>query len=146
MFGKVTIYPKYDVVSRDLLFAYLHRYHNDVKGLYRPKNPLDICAESQRIADDIFEGNDAAANYHILQRAIRARGTVIPAMFSAYLNVTNNIQYFGSAYNDELSNVIETGILVKIDEVYEEKKLRYIAPYIEYLKTFIASRKQRRNK
>ena len=54
-------------------------------------------------------------------------------MFSAYLNITNELQFFGNAVNDELSNVFETGIMVDLDTVYQEKKERYINPYIKWL-------------
>ena len=82
-----------------------------------------------------FEGTDKQENYHTLQRAIREQGTVIPPMFSAYLNLTNDLQFFGNAVNDELANVYETGIMVDLETVYEEKKIRYINPYVEWLKT-----------
>ena len=59
-------------------------------------------------------------------------------MFSAYLNITNDLYFFGNAINDELANVYETGIMVDLDTVYPEKKERYITPYIAWL----ASQKQ----
>jgi hypothetical protein len=56
-------------------------------------------------------------------------------MFSAYLNLTNDLLFFGNAMNDELANVYETGIMVDLHTVYEEKKTRYIAPYVEWLQS-----------
>ena len=64
---------------------------------------------------------------------MREQGTVIPPMFSAYLNITNDLWFFGNAVNDELANVYETGIMVDLETVYEEKKQRYITPYVEWL-------------
>ena len=55
-------------------------------------------------------------------------------MFSAYLNLTNDLEFFGNAVNDELANVYETGIMVDLNTVYPEKKERYITPYVEWLK------------
>ena len=66
---------------------------------------------------------------------MREQGTVIPPMFSAYLNLTNDLQFFGNAINDELANVYETGIMVDLETVYQEKKERYIAPYIQWLES-----------
>ena len=54
-------------------------------------------------------------------------------MFSAYLNITNDLHFFGNAINDELANVYETGIMVDLHTVYQEKKERYITPYIQWL-------------
>ena len=127
MIGKVTIYPDYNTTARELIYAYLNRYHKGEEGLFEPYHLLLI-----RPIDTPFEGEDKQENYHILQRAIREQGTVIPPMFSAYLNLTNDLQFFGSAINDELANVYETGIMVDLDTVYQEKKDRYITPYIQW--------------
>jgi hypothetical protein len=127
MIGKVTIYPDYNTTARELIYAYLNRYHKGEEGLFEPYHLLLI-----RPIDAPFEGEDKQENYHILQRAIREQGTVIPPMFSAYLNLTNDLQFFGNAINDELANVYETGIMVDLDTVYQEKKDRYITPYIQW--------------
>lgn len=128
MFGKVTIYPTYNATARELIYAYLNRYHRGDSDLMAPyiQEPL-LSIETP------FEGDDAQANFHILQRAVREQGTVIPPMFTAYLNITNELQFFGNAINDELANVYESGIMVDLTHVYPEKKERYITPYIQWL-------------
>jgi hypothetical protein len=132
MIGKVTIYPDYNQTARELIYAYLRKYHLGEKGLFEPYHPLPFGEESETGLP--FEGTDKQENYHILQRAVREQGTVIPPMFSAYLNLTNDLQFFGNAVNDELANVYETGIMVDLDTVYQEKKERYINPYVEWKK------------
>lgn len=131
MIGKVTIYPDYNATARELIYNYLDLYHRGEEGLFAPYKPLPIVP----LANSPFSGDDAQENYHILQRAVREQGTVIPPMFSAYLNITNELQFFGNAINDELSNVYETGIMVDLTTVYQEKKERYITPYVEWLKS-----------
>jgi len=140
LIGKVSMYPQYDSVSRNLIYAYLRRFHFDNKGLFAPKQPVDISVEGQELADDLFIGTDPQLNYQILQRAIRARGTTLPPMFSAYLNVSESLKAFGNAVNDELANVYETGILVEVDQINPDKHARYIGAYIEYLKTLMDPR------
>ena len=134
MIGKVTIYPDYNATARELIYNYLDLYHRGEKGLIDPYKPLTV----QTLDASPFEGDDRQENYHILQRAVREQGAVIPPMFSAYLNITNDLYFFGNAINDELANVYETGIMVDLDTVYPEKKERYITPYIAWL----ASQKQ----
>ena len=129
MIGKVTIYPDYNATARELIYSYLDRYHRGEEGLFAPYKPLAV----HSVNPSPFEGDDKQENYHILQRAIREQGTVIPPMFSAYLNITNDLWFFGNAINDELANVFETGIMVDLETVYDEKKERYITPYIEWL-------------
>ena len=128
MIGKVTIYPDYNATARELIYAYLDRFHRGEEGLIAPYHPLPLPT-----LDNPFEGTDSQENYHILQHAVREQGTVIPPMFSAYLNITNDLQFFGNAINDELANVYETGIMVDLNTVYQEKKERYITPYIQWL-------------
>ena len=130
MIGKVTIYPSYPVEARELIYDYLNRYHKGEEGLFGPYHPLELKA----VKDAPFAGEDKQENYHVLQKAVREMGAVIPPMFSAYLNLTNDLQFFGNAMNDELANVYETGIMVDLRTVYEDKIQRYIAPYKEWLK------------
>ena len=64
---------------------------------------------------------------------MREQGTVIPPIFTAYLNLTNDLQFFGNAINDEFGDVLESGIMVEVDTVYPEKKERYITSYANWL-------------
>ena len=131
MIGKVTIYPDYNVAARELIYAYLRQYHLGEEGLFEPYHPLT----SNPLTTNPFEGDDKQENYHILQRAVREQGTVIPPMFSAYLNLTNDLLFFGNAINDELANVYETGIMVDVKTVYQEKLDRYMTPYKAWLES-----------
>ena len=130
MIGKVTIYPGYNETARELIYNYLETYHKGEEGLFEPYNLLPV----QHI-ETPFQGTDPQENYHTLQHAVREQGTVIPPMFSAYLNLTNDLQFFGNAVNDELANVYETGIMVDLNTVYPEKKERYINPYVQWLQS-----------
>jgi hypothetical protein len=132
MIGKVTIYPDYNTTARELIYTYLNRYHRGEEGLFAPYHALPLGPTPD---PDPFIGDDKQENYHILQHAIREQGTVIPPMFSAYLNLTNDLLFFGNAINDELANVYETGIMVDFETVYPEKKERYITPYKSWLQS-----------
>ena len=129
MIGKVTIYPGYNEQARELIYAYLDHYHKGEQGLIEPYHPL----LSQPLTHSPFEGEDKQENYHILQHAVREQGTVIPPIFTAYLNLTNDLQFFGNAINDEFGDVLESGIMVDLETVYPEKKERYINSYIKWL-------------
>ena len=129
MFGKVTIYPDYNTTARDLIYTFLTRFHKGEEGLFAPYHPVPLLP----LSVDPFTGKDAEENYHILQHAVREQGTVIPPMFSAYLNLTHHLQFFGNAINDELADVYESGIMVEIDKILPEKKDRYVKSYVEWL-------------
>lgn len=133
MIGKVTLYPDFDPLVRDLLYCYLQRYHADTEGLITPFHPLPISNEAQQWADQVFEGEDPTTNLHALQLAVREHGLVVPAMFAAYLNLTKHMRTFGTSVNDEFGDVLETGIMVDLRTIYPEKLERYINPYVEWL-------------
>lgn len=118
MIGKVTIYPGYNEQARELIYAYLDRYHKGEQGLIEPYHPL----LSQPLTHSPFEGEDKQENYHILQHAVREQGTVIPPIFTAYLNLTNDLQFFGNAINDEFSDVLESGIMVDLKPSIPKRK------------------------
>lgn len=130
LFGKVTIYPDYNSTARELIYNYLDRFHRGDRTLFAPYHE-----EKVQTIPTPFEGDDLDQNYHLLQHAVREQGTVIPPMFTAYLNITDHLMFMGNAINDELSNVYETGIMVSMDTVYAEKKERYMAPYEQWLQS-----------
>ena len=144
LIGKVTIYPDFDPLSRDLIYAFLRRYCYDRIGLFEPYHPIGISTEAQELADAIFEGENPQINYHLLQKAVRSRGVVIPPMFSAYLGLTTNLRFFGNAVNDELANVFETGIMINIEDINQDKVLRYIGSYVEYIRSIINTNRKPR--
>ena len=133
LIGKVTIYPDYDPLSRDLLYAYLQRYCSYDQELFMPYQAVPISREAQQRADQLFEGERPTDNFHILQKAIRAQGTIVPPMFSAYLNLTPKLQYFGTSKEPTFSNVYDSGIMIELKDIYQDKIDRYIGPYINYL-------------
>lgn len=133
LIGKVTIYNTYHAVARDLIYIFLERYFPDNEGLVRPKTALEPSAEAQRIADRIFSGTDQFENYKILQREVRKFNETIPPMMSAYIGISSTMRTFKSCANKEFGDVCETGIMVTIGDVFEEKRKRYIEPYLHYL-------------
>jgi hypothetical protein len=42
------------------------------------------------------------------------------------MGLSPTMKLFGTAINDEFGNVEETGILIAVDEILEEKRVRYI--------------------
>jgi len=130
MIGKVTIYPDYNATARELLYAFLYRFHKGEEGLFEPYKPQPLMNIKTP-----FEGDDAETNFHALLHAVREQGTVIPPMFSAYLNLTNDLRCFGNAINDELANVYETGIMVEVEKILPQKKERYIYSYVKWLES-----------
>lgn len=125
LFGKMTMYPSYDRVARDMILFFLEKHFGDPDGLILPMKPLKIeqdPAEMRRL----FCESDFKADYRILNREVRARGYNIPPLVNAYMGLSPTMKMFGTAINYGFGDVEETGILIAVDEILDEKRVRHI--------------------
>lgn len=135
LIGKITIYPMFDPIARDLIYAYLQRFFPSREELVSIKHPHNISSRVQAMADRMFVNGDHKTNYRLLQKAVRERGETIPPLFGAYIGLTSTMQTFGTGINDEFGNIYDTGIMITFADILEEKKERYIMPYTRYKST-----------
>ena len=125
LFGKMTMYPSYDRVARDMILFFLKKHFGDPDGLIIPTKPLEIeqdCEEMKRL----FCEKEFKADYRILNREVRARGYNIPPLVNAYMGLSPTMRMFGTAINYGFGDVEETGILIAVDEILDEKRVRHI--------------------
>lgn len=125
LFGKVTMYPSYDRVARDMILYFLRKHFPDPDGLIMPTNPLNIEADPEQLRQ-LFCEDDFKADYRILNREVRARGFNIPPLVNAYMGLSPTMRMFGTAINYGFGDVEETGILIAVDEILDEKRIRHI--------------------
>lgn len=128
LFGKVTMYPQYGRYCRDLLLCFLHKHFPDPDGLVRPIHELESDALSPEM-QAVLTGSDFKEDYKILHHIIREHGRNIPPLVNAYMNLSDTMRMFGTAVNTEFGDVEESGIFLKISEIFEEKKRRHIGTY-----------------
>lgn len=132
--GKINIYNDYPVYARELLYEYMFKYCPDPDNLVFPKVGIDISTQSKKIAEELFTSGNDDDDYKILQKAIRKDGCTIPPMFNAYIGLTKTMRVFGTMIDKDFSSTYETGIMVTMGDLIESKRIRYIDPYIDYLK------------
>lgn len=125
-FGKITMYPHYPVFARDAILYFLKTFFPDNENYVRPYKPL-MSAVEDTIFQNIFTGNSLEENYKILNNTVRAENTSIPPLVNAYMKLSPTMKTFGTAINENFGNVEETGILIKINEIYQKKKHRFIS-------------------
>ena len=130
LFGKVTMYPDYDALARDLILFFLHKYFPDNEKLIQPIDPLKINT-SEKILNSIFTGCNYEEDYRILVQKVRKLGENVPPLVNAYMNLSSTMKTFGTALNDHFGNVEETGILVTVNDIYDVKRDRHISTYIK---------------
>lgn len=128
-FGKVTMYPSYIRRGRDMILYFLRKHFDDKDNLIVPRKPLVIDTPEEELAQ-IFCHDDFKEDYRVLNREIRSLGYNIPPLVNAYMNLSPTMKLFGTAINYGFGDVEETGILIAIDEILEEKRIRHIDSFI----------------
>lgn len=129
-FGKVTMYPSYIRRGRDMILYFLKKHFGDKENLIVPLKPLRIESDPMELAT-LFSEDDFKADYRILNREIRRLGYNIPPLVNAYMNLSPTMRLFGTAINYGFGDVEETGILIAVDEILEDKRVRHIDSFIK---------------
>lgn len=127
-FGKVTMYEHFNPVARDLILYFMHRFFPDTEKLTWPKDPLPYKTDISSF-EQLFTGKTFEQNHKILFQKVRALGENIPPLVNSYMVISPSMMTFGTAWNDEFGGVEETGILIKIADIYENKTDRHINTY-----------------
>jgi len=139
-FGKVTMYNTYNVEARNLILYFLDKYFQDKEQLITPVCPLQTGSDYKKISA-LFSHKSYKDDYKILNTEVRKYGINIPPLVSAYMNLSPSMRVFGTAVNKEFGAVEETGILIDIDDIFEEKKKRHIESFkLEMPSKFILKR------
>lgn len=128
LFGKITMYPHFDTLSKELLMRFMHKYFPDPENLLKPRNPLQLTLDTDML-DSILTGTCYDEDYKILTQKIRSQGENIPPLFNTYMNLTPSMKVFGTAVNEHFGDVEETGIIVTNLDIHENKKIRHISSY-----------------
>ena len=129
-FGKMTMYPSYIRRGRDMILYFLKKHFDDKDNLIVPMKPLKIETDPQELAE-LFCKDDFREDYVILNTEIRKLGYNIPPLVNAYMNLSPTMRLFGTAINYGFGDVEETGILIAIDEILEDKRKRHIDTFIK---------------
>ncbi len=129
-FGKMTMYPSYIRKGRDMILYFLKKHFDDKENLIIPLHPLQIEADEKEL-EALFSEDDFNADYRILNREIRKLGYNIPPLVNAYMSLSPTMKLFGTAINYGFGDVEETGILIAVDEILEQKRVRHIDSYIK---------------
>ncbi|MBQ0075281.1 MAG: GNAT family N-acetyltransferase [Prevotella sp.] len=129
-FGKMTMYPSYIRFGRDMILYFLKKHFDDKEGLIYPMNPLKLDTPIEEL-EQVFCGRDFKEDYRILNGGIRALGFNIPPLVNAYMNLSPTMKLFGTAINDGFGDVEETGILIAVDEILENKYVRHIESFVK---------------
>ena len=125
-FGKITMYPHFNVEARDLILFFMQKYFGDKNKLVFPYIPLEV-KTSETFMSELFDGGSYEKDYKILVQQVRQRHENIPPLVNAYMNLSETMLFFGTSLNPGFGEVEESGILVTIDDIYDFKKDRHLS-------------------
>ncbi len=128
-FGKVTMYNTYNEEARNMILYFLGLHFPDTARLITPVYPLQTHMDKEKMRE-IFHYDNFKDNYKVLNQEVRKFGINVPPLVNAYMSLSPKMRVFGTAINHEFGEVEETGILIAIDEILEEKKKRHIETYL----------------
>ena len=128
-FGKVTMYPSYHRQGRDMILYFLKKHFGDKEALVTPMEPLLLETPEEELKV-LFEKEAFKEDYKILNTEVRKLGYNIPPLVNAYMSLSPTMRMFGTAINDEFGDVEETGILIAVDEILEDKRIRHIESFL----------------
>jgi hypothetical protein len=124
-FGKVTMYPNYNTDCRDFLLHFMHHYFPDKDNLMKPFHPL-VQNYDKAYVESQLDSLDFKDGFKVLNGHVRDKGEFIPPLVNIYMNLSPTMRTFGTAVNPDFGNVEETGILVTIADIFQDKKERHI--------------------
>lgn len=129
-FGKMTMYPSYDRLARDMILYFLDKHFGDHRHMVSAYQPLFL-ENNPRQFRELFVEDDFKLDYRILNAEVRKRGCNIPPLVNAYMNLSPTMLVFGTAINHEFGEVEETGILINVNELHEDKRKRHIISFVD---------------
>ena len=130
-FGKITLYPSYDHIAKDLIYHFLWKHYGDKEELVRPWDDQTVMPESDpELMDLVVNKDDLLEDYKLLKAAAKMRGENVPPNVSAYISVTSRMSMFGTAVNRLMHNIEDSAVLSPFDEIYHDKKSHHIGAYL----------------
>jgi len=124
-YGKFTMYPSYPAYGRNMILYFLRKHFPDPDQLVYPFHPLETGTDEAAMAQ-LFCHDNFHDDYKVLNTEVRKLGYNIPPLVNAYMLLSPTMKTFGTAINDEFGDVEESGILITIDDIFQEKHERYI--------------------
>ncbi|RHJ90854.1 GNAT family N-acetyltransferase [Parabacteroides bouchesdurhonensis] len=128
-FGKVTMYNTYNTEARNMILYFLGLHFPDNEKLITPVYPLETNTDIEKMKA-LFHYDNFKDNYKVLNQEVRKFGINVPPLVNAYMSLSPKMRVFGTAINHEFGEVEETGILIAINEILEDKKKRHIETYL----------------
>jgi len=129
------MYSDYNLTAKKGVLAFMDTLFPDVDKMVTPIHPIHTDINESEILNliEVPKGNsieEKLAEYkvahRVLQKYVRELDTKIPPLINNYMQLSPTMKSFGTAKNPDFGGVEETGILIKISDIYTDKKAKYL--------------------
>ena len=121
------MYTSYNKEARNAVLTFMHSYFPDTQNLVQPIHSIEDFTNQELLA--LTKGLDFKEGLKELSKYVKERGESVPPLINQYMQLSATMKTFGTAENEDFGGVEETGILVKISDIYDSKKERHIETY-----------------
>ena len=128
LFGKVTMYPHFNLLARDQILFFMRKYFSDNEKLAWPKVPVELHHDIAELLISLH-GKTYKEDYRLLSKKVRSLGENIPPLINSYMNLSPSMKFFGTSINAHFGNVEETAILITLKDIYFDKIIRHVKDY-----------------
>lgn len=128
MFGPVSLSNSYPQAAKDLLVWYYRHYHGAEQPLVKANAPYVSDTSVQKEMYNLFNGDDAQADFLILKEQLDHLGVTVPTLYKQYTELCEEggIQFMDFSVDADFGYCIDGFILVDLEKVKQRKKERYI--------------------
>ena len=123
--GKMTMYNSYNREARDYLLSFLYQRFPDKENLVLVNESSQITTDCSAFLEKVKNLEFKQAHAQLNQK-VRELGENIPPMFNSYMNLSPTMKTFPTCINPHFGGVEETGIMIRISDIYETKASRHV--------------------
>ena len=129
LIGKVTMYTHLDACLIDMLYTMLWKYFPAKDEMLISKKELSYEFDKD-LYINLFDGCTYEEAVKVTTKKAKDLNKSFPPLFFAYANLSVTMRTFGTIVNPDFGNVLETAIMVTVEDIKKDKYDRHISSYV----------------
>ena len=124
-FGRVAISSSYPEEGRDIILYFMEKHFGGIRSRGFARRKIPVRVQEPRKWKKVFTEDDFAGDFKILKAELQKRGVNLPPLVNTYMKLAPSMKFAGAIVDVNFSNDIECGLLVRMDDIYPEKRERH---------------------
>lgn len=133
LFGGVSISNSYPDEAKKRIVYYCYKWFGSDEKLSSPKAEFSLSEQDKKELDKIFTGENNKLDFRILRSELKNFGFNVPILYKHYSELCedNGVKFLNFSVDKSFEDCLDGLILVNVDKVKDEKRQRYLDPYIK---------------